>query len=92
MSVEFFKVPELQRALRTYILEDLEASREATPIMVCAIRTMDYSDAGVEKKVMQWLKETDAPVETFQIFPMSYIVFYDMADVLMLKLAVDIQE
>lgn len=92
MSVEFYKMPELQRSLRNYILEDLESSRRAIPIMVCAVRTMDYSAAGIEKRIMQWLKETDSPVETFQIFPMSYIVFYDMSDVLMLKLAVDFQE
>lgn len=92
-DLHFYKMSELPaRAVRSYILEDLRHPDGAHPVMVGVVRTMDFSDNGIDKKIATWLRDNETPVETFQIFPVTYHVFYDVADVLMLKLAVGFQD
>jgi hypothetical protein len=76
------------RAVRTYVVQDIPYPDGRPPVAVATYKTinsLDFIEAG---PIMDWIRENRTPHETFQIFPLTYIVFYDMADVLMFKLAV----
>lgn len=90
-TTEYFKLAELPRSVRKYILEDLESPNGNQPVLVLVYSKM-FSSESIDMRAMAWLRENDAPAQTFQLFPRSYIVFYDMADVLMFKLAVEYQD
>lgn len=90
-SSEYFKLADLPRSVRKYILEDLESPNGGQPVMVL-VYSMMFGSNSIDIQAMSWLRETNAPVQTFQLFPRTYIVFYDMADVLMFKLAVEYQD
>ena len=90
-EAEYFTLADIPRSVRKYILEDLESPNGNQPVLVLVYSKMFSSDS-IDMTAMAWLRENDVPVQTFQMFPMTYIVFYDMADVLMFKLAVEYQD
>lgn len=90
-TTEYFKLADLPRSVRKYILDDLESPNGNQPVLVLVYSKM-FSSESIDMRAMAWLRENDAPVQTFQLFPRSYVVFYDMADVLMFKLAVEYQD
>ena len=90
-ETEYFTLADIPRSVRKYILEDLESPNGNQPVLVL-VYSMMFSADSIDMKAMAWLRVNDAPVQTFQLFPRSYIVFYDMADVLMFKLAVEYQD
>jgi len=91
MSIDLaiYKMSEIPaRAVRSYILEDIKRPDGGVPVAVVTYKTVTSLDFAEARPIMDWLRENQTPHETFQIFPLTYIVFYDMADLLMFKLAV----
>ena len=76
------------RSVRSYILEDIKRPDGELPVAVATFKTIDSLDFIECQKIWTWLRDNNIPHEHFQIFPLTYIVFYDMADLLMFKLAV----
>lgn len=72
--------------MRKYLLVDLVNEAGEVPVAIAVYRVINSHEFANTAGISKWLHEFKMPHETFQIFPLNYVAFYDMSDVLMFKL------
>ena len=84
--IDVLQIHEIQaHALRTYLIDDCRDENDRAPVAIAVFQVMTELQFISAKEFNDWLTSNAIPNVQFQLFPLSYVVFYDMADVIMFK-------